>query len=336
MNQPAEQVRKVAATILDLSKTAHSLRPEVVEMTTIFANSQTVRPTSQQDISGGETRTSNGLAISPKMAAMCADDFMRTITFIRGTYAAIVDVRNRFPSRPARVLYVGCGPYATLAIPLMAIFSSSEVTFTLLDIHSESIASAKSIIDTLCLSDSVVSYEAQDAGSYCVCSDRPPDIILIETMQACLEAEPQVSIARHLLPQAPNAILVPEEVRIDLKLVDLNKEFRLDALEQNENDTHRDRLTVGPVFVMNRESINLWRSISSSCLPGLAVQVPDPLEQRYQPMLFTEIRVYQKHVLKDYDSGLSCPRVLLTDKAIKAGETIQFYYELGPRPRLRS
>ena len=86
-------------------------------MTAILADAQTIRTAPQEDISGGETLTSNGLALSPTMAAMCANDFVRTIQFIRGTHAAIADIRERFPDRPARVLYAGCGPYATLAVP---------------------------------------------------------------------------------------------------------------------------------------------------------------------------------------------------------------------------
>jgi hypothetical protein len=250
-----EQLRRVTRLLLESQRPAYSLRPEVVEMTTILADSQTVHTARQEDISGGETRTSSGLALSPTMAAMCADDIVRTIEFIRGTHAAIVDLRKRFPERPARVLYVGCGPYATLAIPLMAILSSTEATFTLLDVHPESIVSAKSIIDTLGLADSVASFETVDAGSYRVCPDKLPDVILMEIMQACLESEPQVAVTRHLLKQAPHAVLIPEEVCIDLTLVDPSREFDLDGLERNRGTIQRDRIPVASVFVVNRETV---------------------------------------------------------------------------------
>ena len=150
----------------------------------------------------------------------------------------------------------------------MVIFSSLEATFTLLDIHSESIASARSIVDTLCLSESVVSFETLDAGLYHLSPDQPPDVILIEIMQACLESEPQVAVTRHLLPQAPNAILIPEEVRIDLTLVAPSNEFNLDSWEQNGGDKQRDRVPVGPAFVVNRETVSLWKSDSSSRFTG--------------------------------------------------------------------
>ena len=317
MTKKIEQLRSVTASLLDVSRPIHSLRPEVIELTAILVNSQTVRPTLHQDISGGETRTSNGLALSPAMAAMCIEDFTRTIAFIRGTHAAIVDIRNQFTDRPARVLYVGCGPFATLAVPLMSIFSSSEATFTLLDVHSESIVSAKSIVDTLCLSESVVGFETLDAGSYRVCPDQPPDVILIEIMQACLESEPQVSITRHLLSQASSAILIPEEVCVNLTFVDPSKEFNFDGLGVNGGDIKQDRIPVGSVFVLNRETVCSWQGNSSCRLPGSSVRVPDSVKQRYQPMLFTGIRVYQKHILKDYDSGLTYPRALSTGGAVE-------------------
>jgi len=329
-----QRLRKVISTILDSQRPAHSLRPEVVEMITILVDSQAIWSASPEYISGGETRTPNGLALSPTMAAMCADDFVRTIEFIRGTHAAIVDIREQFPDRPARVLYVGCGPYATLAVPLMAMFSSTEAIFTLLDIHPESIASAKTIIETLGLSESVESFIVVDAGSYRVSSDQPPDIILIEIMQACLESEPQVAITRHLLKQAPYAILVPEEVRVDLKLVDVSSEFNMTTLEIDRSTTQRDRIFVGSLFVVSREIVSLWDDNAIRRLQAATVQIPDPLEQRYQPMLFTLISIYKNHILTDYDSGLTCPIHLSIEGGFQPGDAIQFHYELGSHPRL--
>jgi hypothetical protein len=335
-NPKLEPLRSVTSIIVESQRPAYSLRPQVLEMTTILTGSGSIRDTGQQDISGGESRTSNGLALSPKMAAMCADDFVRTIQFIRGLRAAIVDVRKRYPDRPVRVLYVGCGPCATLAVPLMALFSPKEATFTLLDIHRESIESVKSIVGTLGLTNSVTKFETQDASSYRVDPERPPDVILLEVMQACLDSEPQVAITRHLVAQAPNAVLIPEEVRVDLTLVDPSSEFDVDHLGRGEGAAQRDRIPVTSVFVVNRKTVDSWKGNCSNLLPGSAGRLPDSMEQRYQPMLFTTIRVYKNHILKDYDSGLTCPKRLSIEGSIKAGDTIQFHYELGQQPRLRS
>ena len=326
-------LRRVTRSILDSPRSVDSLRPEVVAMTKMLTDSKTSRAPSE-NISEGETRTPNGVALSPTMAAMCADDFVRTIRFIRGTHAAIVDIRKQYPHRPARVLEIGCGPKATLVGPLMTIFSPTEAVFTRLDIHPESIESAKAIVDTLGLASSVAGWETMDADSYRIDPDAPPDVILMEIMRACLESEPQVAITRHLLVQAPNATLVPDEVRVDLVLVNPSREFSLDGPERNGGDLQRDRIPVGSVFVLNRETVQSWKSIRGNRLPGSAVRLPDSIPHRYQPMLFTNIRVYQDHLLMDYESGLTSPRTFSSEGDSRTGDTIQFHYELGQRPRL--
>jgi hypothetical protein len=139
----------------------------------------------------------------------------------------------------------------------------------------------------------VASFESVDASAYRVCPDQPPDIVLLEMMQACLEAEPQVAITRHLLKQCPQAILLPEEVRIDLTLVNPSREFNLEGREQNRS-LQRDRIPVAPVFVLNRETVKSWERIPADRLPASAARIPYPLESRYQPMLYT-IRIYEDH-----------------------------------------
>jgi hypothetical protein len=52
-------------------------------------------------------------------------------------------------------------------------------------------------------------------------------------------------------------------------------------------------------------------------------------------MLFTVIRVFRDHVLRDYDSGLTCPRLASINGRFAAGATIRFYYALGNHPRLQ-
>ena len=73
----------------------------------------------------------------------------------------------------------------------MATFDFSEAVFTLLDIHLESIRSVKAVVSNLNLEQSVSGIIATDALSYRIQSEQPPDLIVIEAMQACLDTEPQ-------------------------------------------------------------------------------------------------------------------------------------------------
>lgn len=327
-------LQRVIASILDARRPARSLQQEVQALTRILARAGTARHPGPAQALAAETRTANGLALSPAMAALCAQDVARTVEFLRGTHAAILHVRKREPARPVRILYAGCGPYATLAVPLMAALAPGEACFTLLDIHPASIASARSIVDTLGLAEYVADCAAMDAAAYRVCPEQPPDILLLELMQACLESEPQVAITRHLVAQAPGALLVPEEVRVDLVLVDTAS---VCARPPHEGATlQRGQITVAPVFAVCRERVAAWEDVAGSRLPGAVARLPDPVAPGYQPMLSTSIRVYGDHVLQDDDSGLTCPRVLSADRPARAGDVLAFHYALGPHPRLHA
>lgn len=327
-------LRSITSRLLDVDQPVCSLRPVLLELTSLLRGAGARRELPREQIEAGETMTSNGLAVSPTMAAMCADDVARTVTFIRGTHAAVLEAQRRHPQRRISVLYAGCGPYATLAVPLMAIFDPRQVAFTLLDIHRESIESARSIVDSLDLGDFVAGFEVVDAGSYRIPQSEPPDVLLLEVMQSCLESEPQVAVTRHLLRQAPDAILVPQEVRIDFALVDVAREFDMDAARENRQAAPRDRIPLGSVFAVNAETVRSWQDTGGDRLAGATLRIPMQLEPRYQPMLFTVITVFEGHELRDYDSGLTCPRKLTGQAAVGPGDELRFCYELGTVPRL--
>ncbi len=319
-------LRQVVETLLDTRLPASSLRPETLEMTAILrdSNADSV-PQSNQEIERGETRTSGGLALSPTMAAMCTLDYLRTTRFLRGIRNAIIDAGRQVHDRPVRILYVGSGPYGTLAVPLMSVFSSAEAIFTLLDIHSESIESVKGIVNNLGLTQSVSEFVTTDALLYSIDPDLPPDIIIAETMQVCLESEPQVAITHHLHKEAPGAIFIPDEVRIDLKLVNPGREMI---------PIDRDRIDLGPLFVMNKQTVSSWPGNAGDAIPGYTVQTPATWDDKYQFMLFTTVTVYQNHKIEEYDSGLTFPRVAHVEDSITPGDTITCSYLTGSFPRL--
>ena len=327
-----ERLRELVELILDSRNPAYTLRPEILEITGILAASGTYETSRGEDIARGETHTPEGLAVSPTMAAMCADDYMRTILFLRGTHAAIVDLRASVTGRPVRVLYAGCGPWATLASPLMAVLPATEVSFTLLDLHPESIESASSVVETLGFRNHVKSFETVDAMAYHIDPEEPPDLIISEIMQVCLTVEPQVAVTRHLLAQAPDALIVPQDVRIDLALLDPSREFDVEPLKDGETRVERERIPVGTAFALNRETVGSWDGNRLDRIPAAALDMPAKLEQPYAPMLLTVIQVYGDHLLKDYDSGLTIPKPLPV--AARPGDRIQFSYELGATPRL--
>ena len=290
----------------------------------------------QLDIAEGETASSEGLAISPTQAAMCAGEFQRTAIFLRGLHDAIAEAVELKSPEPVRVLYAGSGPYATLAVPLMTVFPPEKVRFTVLDMHPVSIASAKSVVHRLGLDRSVAAYVLADACEYTIPGDAIPDILLSETMSAALEREPQVAIMRHLLGQAPDAVIVPESVRVEAFLVDTSKEPDIVVPESEGPPTkwQPDRIPVGPVFELNASTIRSWASLSDDRLPAAAIRIPPPPESCYRPFLFTTIATHGKHVLRTHDSSLTGIREITDIENHSAGRSLQFHYRLGADPCL--
>ena len=323
-----ESIQSITLKLMDENISPCSLRQEILtlkEQLTVASD----EVNTSSDITLGETMTKNGLAVSPTMAIMCVDDFVRTIIFMRGLFAAIKDINSQHPERPASVLYAGCGPLATLAIPLMHVFSSEQVTFSMLDLHQESINSVNSIVKKLAKEKWLSHIEKIDASDYSINPKRPPDIIILEIMQACLEKEPQVAVSQHLIAQAPKAILIPQEININLVMVDTNKEFSF-----NGNKEEQDRILIDTVLTVNKRMLQRWATKDVRELPSTIITVPSSQTNQYHLKLFTEIITYKENILKDYDSGLTCPKIPNLNRSIKAGDQIEFSYQLGTQPTL--
>ncbi|WP_395373355.1 hypothetical protein [Marinicella sp. W31] len=325
------KIKSLTKLILDASVPAYALFPEIKALSEIFSHLAVYQK--QQDIAVEETATERGLAVSPTMAAMCVEDYARTIVFMRGLYAAIESVQTT--SRPVQVLYIGCGPYATLALPIMCVLSSQRVQFTLLDIHQQSIRSVQSVTEQLGVTDRIRSMETVDAGDYQVDSDLPPDIVLMEIMQVCLMKEPQVAISRHIMAQVPDALLLPHKIQIDLIAIDAKKELLLQTDTEGNTNYDRQRQPIGMVFELSSQSIHDWSFSEQKILPASGLQIPKDLTEGYEVLLFTHIQVFAEHVLGEYDSGLSCPQGLPTTAQVRPGDQLQFSYRLGNDPGLR-
>ncbi len=310
----------------------------VGELVDILESAAGFQIDSRPDVTEGETSSGEGLAISPTQAAMCAGEFQRTVIFLRGLHDAIASVIEATSPEPVRVLYAGSGPYATLAVPLMTVFPPEAVRFTILDIHPTSIEHVKSLVRRLGLADSVDAYAVADACDYTIPGDAIPHIILSETMGTALEKEPQVAIMRHLLRQAPDAIIVPESVRVDAFLVDTSKEIDVIVPEGEgpSSKSQPNRIPVGPVFELNTETIQSWTSLSGDRLPAAAIDIPAPPEPLYRPYLFTTITTHGKHLLRTHDCSLTGIREIPGSDDDSAERSLQFHYRLGTAPGLVS
>jgi len=330
------KLREITSKIVDARRPFWSLGAETVVLHDLLQERAAFRLDSHRDIAEGETLTSNGLAVSPTQAAMCAREVARTAAFIRKIEQAIRDTFLVEKGRPIRVLYAGCGPYALLAIPQMSLFSSEQIQFVLLDIHEAALASARTVVESLGFTHHVIRYVESDACRYQIPAEEQPDIIISETMNVGLAEEPLVAIACHLLKQSSAAILIPSLVRVDAYLIDDGKEFRFVEASEKDDDVvpRRDRAMLGKIFELNAENARRWESLPGNRLPASRITIPSTLEKRYRPKLLTTVIVYGATILKDYDCSLTIPTPIRARRPINGGEVLEFEYRLGETPGL--
>jgi hypothetical protein len=322
------QLQQAAAAILSSGPDLWDAFPHVEALRRLAEQVSGVDFSANANSGVGESRLASGLAISPMMAAWCAREPLRSAAFIRGVARAFAQAARSRADAPVRVLYAGCGPFALLVLPLMAVMPASRLRVTLIDIHREALDYARKLVASLGLEDRVAAWVHGDATEYRIDPAAPPDVIVSETMSAALAREPQVSITRHLLAQAPHALLVPAVVRVDCLLCNPARE------KPNEISPLRDRIHVGHVFQLDADAVLRWADLQEEWRPPPTITLPAVIEPRYQVRLLTHIEVFDGIALGDYACSLNTPRFLPGKPLFTGGERLQFRYRLGGNPGL--
>lgn len=171
-------------------------------------------------LSNRGTNTPFGGCLSPHAAASLIyndADASRIQKFTLGFFDAVKKALAESKKRPIHALYIGSGPYATLALPVAASFPKEDLVVTAVDIHQESLE---------CLDRVVRHFNLETSISRGVCADActvdwsahfsgEPDLVLMECMDAALLQEPQVQIVKNLRGQVGSSfLLVPEMVGV--------------------------------------------------------------------------------------------------------------------------
>lgn len=288
----------------------------------------------------------SGKALAPIDAARCVNDIARTSNYLRGLQQGITEVIKRF-EQPVNVLYAGCGPYATLVVPLMTCFSPSSVKFTLMDINQRSLDTAKLLIKKLGLEDYVEDYLLCDAVTYEHPENSPIHLVVTETMQRAFDKEPQVALTLNLARQlAQGGLFIPERIVIDACLTHLGSELALypegsEIPEENlkKPSRNRRRLHLESLLNLTAESaVKLVTKVKQDSngrpvFPPVKVNVPEDIDDSFDAiMLLTHISVFGSHQLNDYDSGLTMPLILHELGRPQSGSRIEFSYILGEMP----
>lgn len=339
-----QRVKQAAETILNQQAYPAELSLAINDLAAVFTQLTTLDVNSTNTDDTTETILNEGKALSPRDAARCLLDIARTTQFIRGIHAAITDLFDRFPGEQINIVYAGCGPYATLLVPLFSQFKDTQIKVTMIDIHQHSLDAARYLVDQLDYSDFVQDYVQCDATRYQHPETQAVHLAITETMQKALAKEPQLAVTANLVPQlVEGGVLIPQQISIELCLANAKKEFSMQSAETVMDDvveSQRERIDVGTVMTINSQNAV---AIYQRCEAGSKGKEPSdtatkftisepPVGIQFQAMLLTHITVHGEHKLGDYDSGLTVPTVLHGVGTVKGGEQLTFDYDVGEVP----
>lgn len=323
----------ITERLLDPESDAGRLRETCIRLQEVFAELSNVGEDAPDADDERETPLPTGVALSPRDAARCVVDTQRTVMFVRGIHTAVRRSIERSPDRPIHLLYAGCGPYATLALPLAMCFPPEQLQLTLIDIHERSIEAVQRIIVGLQLHDWVRECLVCDATTYVHPPGSPLHILVIEAMQKALEKEPQVALTLNLARQlSANGTLIPEEIRLDACLADLSREFGLFPAGHEgapPSESTRRRIDLGTI-------LHLTSRTETSDLQPAVFTAPAGIDSCNRLMIRTRIRVFEDIVLDDYDSGITYPTVVHDVGVVEPGDRFRLSYELGSNPGVRT
>lgn len=322
-----DTLRDFVATIMDSERELTSLGGPILHYGLFLRqilDSQKPEFQNQRDINLS-TQTPSGEALTPWHAAACMEDRTRTAAFIRGSIRAVQHQLDQCSLRPLHLIEAGCGPLGTLVLPLLAHFNSDDLVVSLIDLHEESIKCVEIILDHFGFLPRVKQLIHGDATA--IATDSPAQLILTETMNTALGQEPQVAITRALMQKHPDALLIPQSIRIDLTLLNIKAETSQFPAQVS------DRIPLGLVFELNRQTA-LDLIEENGMLPANTIPLPDNTTPETTPCLTTTIQVFEDTQVSDYETQISCPVPLQPpgQPPLAPRTTIQFTYQMKGTP----
>ncbi|MEP5766690.1 MAG: class I SAM-dependent methyltransferase [Halieaceae bacterium] len=304
----------IASTILDETRSPAAVRAALDQFQQLCSDHSGVEPDRSFSAWAEDSFLDSGVAINPQAAAHCVTDYRRSVVFIRALHAALQDALQQFTQRPLQILYAGCGPYATLLLPLLQYFRPGELEIHLLDIHQRSLDSVAQLLAHFQLEAHNISLVHADASDY-----QHPEalqLIVAETMQKSLEQEPQVAVTTNLAAQlCAGGIFLPQQIDVELGLTE-----REQALH-----TPGDYLPLARAFTLRADSAPELASVE------LVIPAIERLEQ-HSALLFTSIQVYRQYRLQAYEAEITLPRPCPELMPLRAGARHKLHYRLGSYP----
>jgi len=274
----------------------------------------------------------HGLAIGPTWAARCLDDMMRTKKFVRGIYLAISKIKSK-NKEPLQILYCGSGPFATLVLPLLTLYTSEEIQLTLVEVNPISFAHVKNVFKSLGAEAYLKNVILEDATKINLENSHEIDVVIIECLQHALAREPQVAITANVMKQCRGDVsLIPEEISLQLSLLNHKEEFDNNSIIFNSSSRVDKK-----VFSLNkREALQYnFNGVESYFFPKKEVCFTlSELKNNTALAVTTTIKIFDNEVLTNKESGLTIPYIFCEIDDKQEALSVNTQYEVGLNPKL--
>ncbi len=286
----------------------------------------------------------NGEALTPQTAAGCIFDYVRTTKFLRGVKKALDFQLCKLGKKKIVIMYVGCGPYATLLFPLIPFYDETRLEINVIDFHQASINSLNKLISHYGFNNYFNEVLCDDAMNYRHEKDHLFDIIIIETMQKALSVEPQVAITNHFSQYiAKDGFLIPQAIKISAVLADLSSEFSSSTnkwtnfwFNIKRADAKNKRIFLKEIFVLDKDIWNKYDTFNLTdnriFLPPISIE--SKIGKMKDLILSTEIIIFDDIILSEEDdTGLTKLYFDQNLGPVDVGKQIMVSYQLGSYPK---
>jgi hypothetical protein len=282
-----------------------------------------------------EKNIAGGQALSTYHAAACTNDYLRTCYFIKGIFRALTTLQTDFPNKTLNIIYAGCGPFATLLLPLLPLYESTLVDAVLLDINASSLQFVEKFISLLHLEEYYIKLVEADATKYQIPDGWDTDLFISETMHYALTAEPQVAITRNFIPQLlPHTVFIPTQIHINMVYTSFGREPFIKS-SQDASQTTKDKPEPARLFIDRLFSIgkNAAEIITSTSIKSRFYPVPQNWETYPDLCIFTEVNIYEDLTLGTAESLITNPYCITSLYHLRAHSEFQLEYDYSETPK---
>ncbi|HSH65543.1 MAG TPA: hypothetical protein VLB84_07040 [Bacteroidia bacterium] len=307
-----ESLKTISSAIIQASNVQEELN-KVSELADFFSAWNLDQLPGFQERGTIELPTASGIAISSTEAALCTTDYLRTARFIKSVHAALHELISRFPDQRLRVLYAGCGPYATLVLPLLPFFLPEQLELVFLDINDYSIRSCRQLVKKIGFEHYNITFATIDATRFE--NKKKFHLVLTETMFRALTREPQVAITEHLRSQLlTDGIFLPEEIKLDaactvfIKEPFLKSDPAVTIPPEQVTPFLPQRWPLGCLFSISHETdFNALTNGTFTQIESEYYKIPKEVNNHPDVCIYTQLRIFGTIYLHSSESLITNP-----------------------------